>query len=307
MIARSSTVISLILLSACVSPHRVAPPSDSKLNLLNPQLAAEPGLAFDELRPFEYKVKKLIAESRKARLVSDVAVYFRDMENGPVFGLDANTMYTPASLMKVPLMMAVLKEAESNPALLSHKLRNDQPEMARSDFNTHALTRGAEYTVDELVRAMIASSDNDAVVMLRTVVADAPLNEVFRDFGLIIPEVRSAEDSMSVREYAAFFRILYNASYLNKAMSQKALEYLAASEFKQALADGVPPGVIVAHKFGERSFDDKKTKQLHDCGIVYHPAKPYVLCVMTRGDDFDKLASVIKNVSAMVYKEVDSQ
>ena len=112
---------------------------------------------------------------------------------------------------------------------------------------------------------MIASSDNDAVIMLRTVVGDAPLNDVFRDFGLVIPEVRTLDDSMTVREYSAFFRILYNASYLNKAMSEKALEYLAASEFKQALVAGIPPGVIVAHKYGERSFDDKKSKQLHDC------------------------------------------
>ncbi len=65
--------------------------------------------------------------------------------------------------------------------------------------------------------------------------------------------------------------------------------------------------MIVAHKFGERSFLDKKTKQLHDCGIVYHPAKPYVLCVMTRGDDFDKLSAVLRSVSALVYQEVDAQ
>lgn len=299
-------VISLIFLCAC-SGTRPASPGAVRYPLLNPLLRSDSAVDFTELRPFSYKIRSLVDGHKRAGSATHVSVYFRDLENGPMFGVAVDEKFSPASLLKVPLMMAVLKEAESDPALLGRRLRNDQPELARSDFNGLALERGAEYAVDELLRAMVAASDNNAVILLRTVVGDAPLNAVFRDFGMVIPEVRTLDDSMSVREYAAFFRILYNASYLDKAMSQKGLEYLAASDFKRGLVAGVPPGTVVAHKFGERSFLDSESKQLHDCGIVYHPAQHYVLCVMSRGDDFDELSGVIKDVSAMVYKEVDSQ
>lgn len=266
----------------------------------------EDGLEFSELRPFDHKVMTLIDGFKAAGDAADVAVYFRDLDNGPLFGLGTDAKFAPASLMKVPLMMAVLKEAEADPSLLPRMLRNDAPSPVLSDFNPPLLKPAEEYSVDELLRAMIASSDNDAVVMLRTVVGDEPLNAVFRDFGLVIPEVRTADDNMTVKEYATFFRVLYNASYLSKAMSQKALEYLSASEFKQALVAGVPPGTIVAHKFGERTFADSDTKQLHDCGIVYYRPQPYLACIMTRGDDFAKLSGVIREVSALIYAEVEA-
>jgi len=275
------------------------------LSLLNP-LVREDGLEFSELRPFDHKVKLLIDGFKSAGDATAVSVYFRNLQNGPLFVLDTDGKFSPASLLKVPLMMAVLKEAERDPSLLSRKLRNDLPSMVRSDFASHSLKRGELYSVDELLQAMIASSDNDAVVMLRTVVGDEPLNAVFRDFGLVIPEVRAFDDNMTVKEYATFFRVLYNASFLSKAMSQKALQYLAASDFKQGLVAGVPAGTIVAHKFGERTFADTVTRQLHDCGIVYYPSNPYIVCVMTRGSDFTKLSDIIRDISALIHAEVEA-
>ncbi len=285
------------------APDSAAPPSED-ISLLNPLLRTHPALEFKELKPFSYKIRALIEKSTSTGQAEHVAVYFRDMENGPLRGANFEEKFSPASLLKVPLMMATLKLAEADPAILERRLRNDGDAPARSDFNGHALQSGKDYTVEQLLRAMIVSSDNNAVLLLRQVVGDAPLNDVFQDFGLVIPAVRTLDDSMSVREYASFFRILYNASYLNKEMSQKALEYLLASDFKRGIVAGVPPGVRVAHKFGERSHFDSDKKQLHDCGIVYHPRQHYILCVMSRGQDFDKLSGVIRDISALVYSEV---
>jgi hypothetical protein len=47
--------------------------------------------------------------------------------------------------------------------------------------------------------------------------------------------------------------------------------------------------------------------QLHDCGIVYYPKRPYILCVMTRGEKMDVLPKVIKEISTEVYRNVDEQ
>lgn len=47
--------------------------------------------------------------------------------------------------------------------------------------------------------------------------------------------------------------------------------------------------------------------ELHDCGIIYYPNNPYVLCVMTRGDSMEELKKIISTISLMTYKEVDSR
>jgi len=70
---------------------------------------------------------------------------------------------------------------------------------------------------------------------------------------------------------------------------------------------GVPKGIKVASKFGE-FVDDKNPDvlQLHEFGIVYHPNGAYILGILTRGHDLAKQADILKNVSEMVYKEVNS-
>ncbi len=89
-------------------------------------------------------------------------------------------------------------------------------------------------------------------------------------------------------------------------MSAKALTYLVNSEFKEGIAGGVPSEIKVAHKFGERTLS-ADLKHLHDCGIVYYPDNPYILCVMTRGNNYQELSNIIKTISKMTYDEVESR
>jgi beta-lactamase class A len=86
-------------------------------------------------------------------------------------------------------------------------------------------------------------------------------------------------------------------------MSEKALKLLSQIKYTDALVKGINnPQIIVSHKFGERTFNDTGEKQLHDCGIVYIPQKPYLVCIMTRGDDFTKLSSSIAQISKTIYQ-----
>ena len=111
---------------------------------------------------------------------------------------------------------------------------------------------------------------------------------------------------MSVQTYESFFRILYNASYITREAYQWALDVLSKSEFKTGLVAGVPPEIKVSHKFGEKA-ESEDAVQLHDCGIVYYPRHPYLLCVMSKGPNFELLDDVIANISQLTFAEVDHQ
>jgi len=168
---------------------------------------------------------------------------------------------------------------------------------------------GESYTVDELLRRMIAYSDNNSAALLEQTVKIDLLRQTYYDLGIRSPYAMKAEDDyISVNNYASIFRILYNASYQSKLMSEKALEYLAESAFKGGLVGGIPEGIVVAHKFGEwESGDNKEIKQLHDCGIVYYPNHPYLLCVMTRGNSFEYLDDSIREISHAVHEGIRRQ
>ena len=128
--------------------------------------------------------------------------------------------------------------------------------------------------------------------------------EIYADLGLKVPADEAEENFITVKDYAALFRILYNASYLSREMSEKALKLLSEVVYEDGLVAVLPEGIKVAHKFGERAYEESGVKQFHDCGIIYYPGKPYLLCVMTRGDDFNALQGIVRQVSQTVYQTI---
>lgn len=254
-------------------------------------------------------IKALSARMIATKRATNVSVYFRDLDNGPWFGEDLYAQFSPASLLKVPILIAVLKQAESEPALLGLKLQYAPAGVQETPtiVSRSPLKLGQWYTVEEFLRAMIVHSDNNAAFALLTHVKPQLLDDVYKELHVSSPDALKPDDWLTVKQYSSFFRILYNASYLSKRMSKKALEMLTQVDFRDGIVAGVPPGTVVAHKFGERRLADSDLVQLHDCGIVYYPQQPYVLCVMTRGRDLYKLTGVLKDVSSEVYREVDKQ
>lgn len=253
----------------------------------------------------ENKLKQYVSEIKSEKTANHVSVYFRELNNGPWIGISENEPYSPASLLKVPIMIAALKKAEKSPGFLEKRItyKNHTNDTTNPNIVDSLIKTGGNYTIENLIYRMVAFSDNEAKNLVLENLDNETLDNTYLNLGIDVPGLRTPDDFMSVKEYASFFRILYNATYLDKKMSEKALEILSKSTYKKGLAAGVPSNIIVSHKFGERGFADSNTKQLHDCGIVYKEGNPYILCVMTRGSNFDELAKVISGVSALVYSE----
>jgi beta-lactamase class A len=290
--------------------NSVVPIRSGGYHLINPLLECDQVDVSSELQPFKYKVENLINNYLKSGPASHISVYFRDMNNGPWFGINEKEDFAPASLLKVPVMMSILKQAEADPQLLqkSYTATDSADANAKEIVKPkETLIVGHSYTTNELIERMIAQSDNNALNLIYSHLDLSQLLKTYQDLGVSGSATYNPDQYMSVKTYASFFRILFNSSYLNPDMSEKALEILSQSNFTDGLRAGVPVNINVAHKFGERKLANSNQVQLHDCGIVYYPNHPYLLCVMTRGKDIASLASVIKNISSLIYAEVSRQ
>jgi beta-lactamase class A len=265
-----------------------------------------------EFKPLEHRIRKAIDEQKERKWLTSESVYVLRLNSGKWFSINPALFYYPASLMKVPVLMAVLKQAEANPHLLGEKIRfTGKTELSNEPqyfAPSKRLEAGESYTVDELLKRMIVYSDNDALALVVEHVTEPVISRTFEELGLLDPFAEGSGDSdysLTVDQYSIFLRVLYNASYLSTEMSEKALDLLTKIEFRQGLVAGVPPGIPVAHKFGERTSGGiSPVKELHDCGIVYYPAHPYLLCIMTRGDSFEYLDDAIKETTRVVYEEL---
>lgn len=262
-----------------------------------------------KFRSFKNELKQVIAEHERAGDCEQVSLYFRKLESGDSFGIKSKELYVPASVLKIPVMIGWLKRAERDPAILKQSIRYDGENDLTVDqaFKPRETLRAGEsYTVDDLIFRMIVYSDNNAWLLLVDNIDKGELTSIDKDLDLKFGPADRDGNTSTVREMSSYFRVLYNATYLNREMSEKALEYMSHNGFAEGIAAGVPKKTLIAGKFGERTMPDG-VRQLHDFGIVYHPAGCYLLCIMTKGTDFKRLSAVISDISGLVYKKVSSR
>src|SRR3989344_5486363 len=248
----------------------------------------------------------------KEKKGSEIAVYFRDLVHGPVFSINELTPFIPASLLKLPLALVFMNSAETEPELLGYKIRYEgQTSVGGQIFKPiKSAEPNKDYTIEELLKLMLIHSDNASYEVLAEFLFKLPQRlelrrRVYQELGFIDPQNRT-ENTIGVSGYASLFRILHNVSYLDAEGSEKILGWLSESDFDQGIKAGVPISTEVSHKFGERFLENNQV-QLHDCGIVYYPGNPYIICIMTRGNNYEELIDTIKQISKMIHEEVDSR
>jgi beta-lactamase class A len=252
--------------------------------------------------------------------VKSVSIYTRNLLNNQWAGVNEDIKYHPASLMKVLIMMAYYRQQQADGNSMQKLLTytkdvNGQASVLDVSLPSN-LVIGRSYTVHQLIENMVETSDNGAKTLLVDNINEKVLTQIMTDLNIGTPD-QNPDYVISPREYTAFLRILYNATYLTEADSEEALSIMAKSTFKDGISAGLPSSVLIAQKYGE-SIDantndaNLNTMQLSDCGIVYAKNYPYVLCVMTKAQGSDRqteamLSGIIKNVSQTIYQYVDAK
>jgi beta-lactamase class A len=277
-------------------------------NYVSPLLECEANAysTIENVNGLKDKLTAKIEEQKRSGNITFASVYFKDLNHNSWFGINEKAKFAPASLLKVPVLMTFYKKSEENPSVLNQKLVAERYNYQdiQNILPQNPLEEDKQYTIQELIDRMIIQSDNNAYLMLSNIIDEPTLVEVYNDIGINIQKVSQENpeaDFINVREYATIFRVLYNASYLSEQTSEKALSLLTETSYNDGLVKYLK-GVKVAHKFGERRNLDTGETQLHDCGIVYYPGNPYLICVMTKGHDFSKQAEVIATLSQEAYK-----
>jgi hypothetical protein len=252
-------------------------------------------------------VEAYISNEKNNDGLIDAGVYFKDLNNGPWAGVNSSFASVPASLLKVPTAISVFEHEEEKPGFVSQKImfgtstNVDQTEHFQP---LEQIQAGHTYSVEDLVRYMLVDSDNAALYLLGNLIPEQDLFESYDNLGIKAPTTSDKKYTVTPVIFASFFRVLYNASYLNRSDSEHLLSVLSHSAFTQGLVAGLPRGVTVSHKFGE-SLQGDGSKYLNDCGIIYKPHQPYLLCIMTKGNDFDKLSKNISGISKIVWDTLD--
>jgi len=274
------------------------------------------------LSPLKSKINDYLDSKKQAGAYTSASVYLKDIQAGVYININPDSLYDPASLMKVPLLMIYLKQAETNPQLLkkSFVFTQQAQNSTVALIKDKSLVVGKSYTVQELLYHMIVYSDNESFWILYDHFGEDIFKELDKkltipaNYDIIHYSKTDKHFIANVNSMAYYFMVLYNASYLTKTASKYALDILTKSTFKEGIAKGIDPNVLIAHKFGERTLSyyvgnklENLQTEFHEFGIVYLKNRPYLLGVMTRGQQSNELQSIVSDISKMVYDDFKNQ
>ena len=268
-----------------------------------------------EDKKLDSQVQSIVDTHKSAGDISKASIYFTDLSSGKWGSVYGNETFFPSSLGKIPIMIAYYLESESEPAILDKEITfpvgsedlNDMQDIPPEE----TIVQGHTYTVGQLIGYMIKYSVNNATALLDSAIDQGILNKVYGDLGIPTndnPNLANL-DFITAHQISTLFRVLYNATYLSRSDSEKALALLSQSSFTQGIVAGVASSAVVSHKLGlvDIAPNNVTTEhELHDCGIVYGK-DPYVLCIMTRGSaPLTTLESIVAQISKAAYTDVQA-
>lgn len=227
------------------------------------------------------------------------AFYFEYLPTGVSIGVNEKDEFSAASLLKVPVVMSYYLQQERENKTGDGEVALTEAMIHKDYGNLWKRGVGAKVSIDEAIRLALEESDNTAVEVVISKTNYTYFQEVYDGLDIELKEIHQIP-IITAKNYSSILKALYFSSIVNKEHSDKILSHLSRSVYRDKLPAGVPENIKVAHKIGEAGND-----LFTDCGIVYVPRRPYLLCMLSFSDDETAKERMVA-VSKKVYDYISS-
>lgn len=253
--------------------------------------------------PLARAVEEIVAE-----VGGTVAVAVRDVRGGLALDLRSDERFLSASVIKVAILVELMARVDEGDLNLGEKaLLRDEDKVPGSGVLS-MLHEGLEVTLEDLAHLMITVSDNTASNVLIDRLGTDRVNATLRRLGLRRSELgrkfydfdardRGVENWITAREMADLLVRIERRQVISPNACEKMLAIMRKQQFDDRIPALLPPDTPVANKTGSI------TGVCHDVGIIYSPAGPLALAVLTRDIPQEAVAEGgIRHIARVVYE-----
>ncbi len=236
---------------------------------------------------------KIKTETEKLNGTFSVFVY--ELNSNRTFGINETTIFTAASINKIPILASLYYLAGKNEVDLEQQVTLQASDI--QDYGTGNIryeSPGTVYSLKTLARRMMEESDNTAAYILgRETIGFAKVQELVNSWGLTQTDMENNKTSPA--DIVNLLVKMYRGEITDEALTTEMMGFMDDSDFEDRIPALLPSGTKVYHKTGDGEGE------IHDVGIIELPNHPFVLGVFST-DINDETAA--KNTIAQIAKLV---
>ena len=244
-------------------------------------------------------------EAYDARMEGVLGVAVIDLKTAARWSYHGKTLFPQASAIKIPILIEMFRLREEGKLRFDEMVRIEPHEVVGGSGVLQKRLKDGAITVpiEELVREMIASSDNTATNWCIRRAGMANVNHTISKLGFLSTRLqrvmidqaaasRDEENISTPEEMAEMAKLIFDAKAVNAKASGEMIAMMKL--VKADMRKGVPLEVEVASKVGEMTGVRTET------GIIYLKGRPFVLAVM--GTYLKEPQSPVEAITRLVFE-----
>jgi beta-lactamase class A len=239
----------------------------------------------------------------------EMGLYAKNLDTGEVIAVNADQRFPTASLIKVAVMAEVYRQVDAGTIRLDQTVVLRDSEKAGDETTPlNMLHDGTVLTVSDLLKFMIAYSDNTATNLLIGLVGTAGVNAILDSSGLkktrlyrptfrdgradVLPEEEKefGLGSTTPREAATLMERIAQGKAVSRAAGETMISLLATQQDRAMIPRSLPfesDEILVANKTGwdeEKNPDAKgfRGDVRNDAAYVEGPKASFVIAICAR-------------------------
>lgn len=235
------------------------------------------------------------------------SIYVWEYENGRYLDINGDSLYSAASIIKLPVLVRLFKSIEAKQTTIYDEMLLTNYYQSSGSGNLQYAQTGVKYSLDQLAKTMIQDSDNTSTNMIMAKLGGMDdINVGLRDWGISSTYVRTwlpdlkGTNKTTAKDIAKILYNLDNPGFLNINSREYIIDYMSHVKNNRLIAAGLGEGALFVHKTGDIGT------MLGDAGIVYaQNGKKYIVVILAnrphnapQGKDF------IVKASSLIYKSI---
>jgi beta-lactamase class A len=221
----------------------------------------------------------------------DVGVYVKNLKNGKIVAINADTVFPTASMVKIPILIGVMDKMNHGEMTYHQSLTYKDSLLYAGVDILGSFKNEEKIDLSKVLMLMLTTSDNTASLWLQSLAGGGMrINELLDSMGFISTRVNSRTPGReairniygwgqtSPREMATLMEKIVNGEIISKERSAQMLRLLGRNYWDEEAVSQIPSDVFVASKNG--AVDRSRSEVI----FVNGKSARYIFCICTKNN-----------------------